>query len=82
MVAVTWENLQENTAKQGPFRVTHQGFRHDDADLAFREQREVGKQALQDKLARFTLGVHVDGGHDDGTFLLSRGSTDRWDGWL
>lgn len=61
---------------------THQGFRHDDANLAFRKQGEVGKQALQDKLARFTLGVHVYGCHGDGTFPLSQGSTDWWDGWL
>lgn len=63
-------------------KVTHQWFSHDDANLAFGEQREVGKQAFQDELARLTLRVHVDRRHDDRTLPLSQGSTDWREGWL
>lgn len=83
LFSATWEKLKENLRiTQWYFKVIHQGFRHDDANLAFGQQGEVGKQALQDKLARFTLGVHVYRCHDDRTLPLSRGTADWWDRWL
>lgn len=63
-------------------KVTHQGFCHDDANLALGEQGKVGEQALEDELARLTLRVHVDRRHDDRTLPLSQSSTDWRDGRL
>lgn len=52
--------------------LTHQRLSHDDADLAFRHGGEVGKEALEDVLARPALRVDADGHHGWWTFLSPR----------
>lgn len=52
--------------------VTHQRLSHDDADLALRQGGEVGKQTLEDVLARPALRVDADGDHGWGAFFTLR----------
>lgn len=53
-------------------RFTHQWLGHDKSDFALGKRGEVGKQALEDVLARAALGIHVDGHHGPGALLAMR----------